>query len=293
MRNSAGACGYNPIMPIASDSCICLRKFEYSETSQILTLLARHHGIVRVMAKGAHRRTKAGASRFDGGIDLLDIGQAVFTHDCARELDQLTEWKLTEGHPPLRRTLRGMYLGLYAVELVCMFFQEHDPHPDVFDALANLLKELPDLRAEEFFLAFELDLLAKAGYAPQLADCVNCGADIATRESVWFAPSRGGVVCRDCESTLPDRLALDARLLRLLQTVSASGSRSLPRLTRHQTDPLNRVLAEHVTHILGRALRMADYVLAPRRGGQAAIPGQSRPVSGRLAAPTRAGSMRG
>jgi DNA repair protein RecO (recombination protein O) len=186
-----------------------------------------------------------------------------------------------------------MYLGLYAAELVCMFFQEHDPHPDVFDALANLLKELPDARAEEFFLAFELDLLAKAGYAPQLGDCVNCGADIAARESVWFAPSRGGVVCRDCESTLSERMALDGRLLRLLQSVSAARSRNLPRLTRHQTDPLNRILAGHVTHILGRPLRMAGYVLAAGRGGLLPIPGKSRPVSGRLGAPTRAGPVRG
>mgnify|MGYP001552366906 CR=1 FL=1 len=28
-------------MPLVSDRCICLRKFEYSETSQILTLFSR------------------------------------------------------------------------------------------------------------------------------------------------------------------------------------------------------------------------------------------------------------
>jgi hypothetical protein len=35
----------------------------------------------------------------------------------------------------------------------------------------------------------------------------------------------------------------------------------LPRLTRHQTDPINRLLAGHVQHTLGRRLRMAQYVL--------------------------------
>ncbi len=84
-------------MPLVSDRCLCLRKTEYSETSQILTLLSRQLGIVRVMAKGAHRRTKAGASRFDGGIDLLDIGDAVFSDDTSRELAFLTDWKLEDG----------------------------------------------------------------------------------------------------------------------------------------------------------------------------------------------------
>jgi DNA repair protein RecO (recombination protein O) len=251
-------------VPLTSDTCICLRKFEYSETSQVLTLLTRVHGIVRVMAKGAHRRTKAGAARFDGGIDLLDVGQAVLIHDSARELDQLTEWKLTEGHLNLRRSLRGLYLALYAVELVCALFEAHDPHPELFDRLANLLTELSGPRAEEVFLAFELELLVLAGYAPQIDRCAGCGGAVSGTATAWFSPARGGVVCRDCESAHPDRLSLDGRLLRLLAAL-ATPVGNLPRLSRHQTDPLNRLLAEHVMHVLGRPLRLAGYVLPARR----------------------------
>ena len=49
-------------MALARDRCVCLRKVEYSETSQILLLFGRTHGRVQLIAKGAHRRTKAGAS---------------------------------------------------------------------------------------------------------------------------------------------------------------------------------------------------------------------------------------
>src|SRR6476660_2778947 len=117
-------------MPLARDRCLCLRKVEYSETSQILVLFAREHGIFRAIAKGAHRRTKAGASKFDGGVDLLEVGDAVFSHDPARDLTPLTEWHLREGHPELRRSLRGFYLGLYAAELIGRLVEEHDAHPD-------------------------------------------------------------------------------------------------------------------------------------------------------------------
>src|SRR5437016_1207402 len=121
---------YNqPPMPLSHDRCICLRKVEYSETSQILTLLGRQHGLMHVIAKGAHRTTKAGASKFGGGIDLLDIGDAVFTLDPARELGTLTEWRLIDGHLELRRNLRAMYLGQYAAELVGFLIEEHDAHP--------------------------------------------------------------------------------------------------------------------------------------------------------------------
>src|SRR5207247_6243922 len=73
-------------MPLARDRCICLRKVEYSETSQILLLFWREHGLLRVIAKGAHRRATAGASSIDGGIDLLDGGGAVFTAHPRKEL---------------------------------------------------------------------------------------------------------------------------------------------------------------------------------------------------------------
>src|SRR5205085_10975110 len=107
-------------MALASDRCICLRKFEYSETSQILTLFSHSHGLLRVMAKGAHRKTKAGASKFGGGIDLLDLGEAVFTDQPEKELATLTEWELPEGHLPLRRSLRPLYIGFYAAELTSL-----------------------------------------------------------------------------------------------------------------------------------------------------------------------------
>ena len=254
-------------MPIVRDRCICLRKFEYSETSQILTLFGRTHGLVRVIAKGAHRRTKAGASKFDGGLDLLDIGDAVFTHDPQNELGTLTEWGLREGHLELRRTLRGMYLAQYAAELVSLLFEQHDPHPDLYDRLEQTVIELATPRAEEAFLAFELDLLRESGYMAELQGCVECGSELSDREEAYFSPSRGGVICRNCEAAVPDRMSFDNRLLRLVQGVlrlprtTNGAAQRLPRLTRHQTDPLNRLFAEHVEHTLGRRLRMPRYVL--------------------------------
>lgn len=194
---------YNAIMAMVSDRCICLRKTEYSETSQIITLFSRQHGLLRVIAKGAHRKTKAGSSKFDGGVDLLDCGNAVFTHSLDKDLEILAEWHLTEGHLELHQTLRGIYLGQYSAELVSMLIEEHDPHPDLFDRLEQGLMEYATPRLEEAFLAFELDLLRQSGYLPELSACVQCGCAIGPRELSYFSPARGGIVCRNCEGTTP------------------------------------------------------------------------------------------
>src|SRR5213593_2540492 len=129
-------------MPLSNDRCICLRKTEYSETSQILTLFARNHGLLRVIAKGAHRTTKAGASKFGGGIDLLDAGDAVFTLDLEKQLGTLTEWRLTDGHLELRRNLRAIYLGQYGAELIGYLIEEHDPHAELYDRFEQMLAAL-------------------------------------------------------------------------------------------------------------------------------------------------------
>jgi len=253
-------------MPLAHDRCICLRKVEYSETSQILTLFGREHGLLRVIAKGAHRTTKQGASKFGGGIDLLDLGQAVFTLDLEKQLGTLTEWTLQDGHLGLRRNLRSLYLGQYAAELVSMLIEEHDPHPDLFDRLDQTLLDLQTPRSEETFLAFELDLLRETGYLAELSNCASCHALLGDRELAYFSPNRGGVVCRNCEGIVPDRMQIDARLLRMIQGIltlpRANGTaQRLPKLTRYQTDPINRMLADHVEHTLGRRMRLTPYVL--------------------------------
>ena len=204
-------------MPLVHDRCLCLRKVEYSESSQILMLLGRAHGLVRVIAKGAHRTTKAGASKFGGGIDLLDLADAVFTHDPGRELGTLTEWRLLDGHLELHRTLRGLYLAQYAAELVSMLFQEHDPHTELFDRTEAALVELATPRQEEAFLLFELDLLREAGYLADLSSCASCGRAVGEQSVVSFSPARGGIVCPDCQPAAPDRMSLDPRLLRLIQ----------------------------------------------------------------------------
>lgn len=252
-------------MPLRTDRCICLRRIEYSETSQILALFGRSLGLFRVIAKGAHRRTKAGASKFDGGVDLLDVGEAIMTDPTVRDLATLTEWKLLDGHLELRADLRPIHLALYSAELCGLMLHENDPHPELFDLLQWVLDELSTDRCEESFVAFQLELLRQTGFLPELNGCVNCGRVIAAGRVV-FSPQQGGVVCGECPPPEGPRIGADVRLIRILQTIlklpRAGGvPQRLPRLARIQTDPVNRLLAQYLQYTLGHDLRVASYVV--------------------------------
>ena len=254
-------------MALVHDRSICLRKIEYSETSQILHLFTREHGVIHVIAKGAHRRTKVGASKFDGGIDLIDLGDAVFTLHL-REMETLTEWHLLDGHLELRQDLRSLNLAVYCAELVGTVVEANDPHTLLFDRLEQTLKEVSTARREEAFLMFQLDLLQETGVMPEFFACVVTGALLTSHSGpVKFSPSRGGVVCGDALKGITDGIPLDPRLLRLVQTIlrlprQSGAAQRLPKLTRHQTDPLNRLLAAHIQFSLGKRLRMLNWVLA-------------------------------
>lgn len=197
-------------------------------------------------------------------MDFLEIGDAVFIHDPARPFPP-HRMGLGQGHLEIRNSLRGIYLGLYAAEMVSKLIEEHDPHPDLFDRLAATLGEIGTARREQVFLAFELDLLRVTGYLPELSACAECGKPVTGRERCYFSAGRGGVVCTACEGTVADRRELDGRLLRLMQGILTlprlNGSTlRLPHLTRHQTDPINRLIGSHVEQTLGARLHMTHLV---------------------------------
>ena len=51
------------------DQAVCIRMIDWSETSQIVALLTREHGVLRGLAKGSKRMSPSAISRFSGGIE--------------------------------------------------------------------------------------------------------------------------------------------------------------------------------------------------------------------------------
>src|SRR6202012_3711180 len=86
---------------------IVVRGTDWSETSRITTLFTREFGKVRALAKGG-RRLK---SNFDVAFDLLTVCQIVFIRKSSGGLDLLTEARLEEQFPVLRRNLFALNAG--------------------------------------------------------------------------------------------------------------------------------------------------------------------------------------
>ncbi|MFK7962093.1 MAG: DNA repair protein RecO [Phycisphaerales bacterium] len=162
-------------MPTLSDIAICLRAWEYSETSQTVRLLMREHGGIRGLAKGSRRDR----GNFSGGFQPLTRGHLVTIVKPGRDLAILTEWRLLEIFPGIHHRLLGNRLGTLAVDLTGRLLTDGDPHPEIFDALLAFVRDLEQPGLEwGGLLRFQWTLLSETGFLPRL------GVDVATDDAL-------------------------------------------------------------------------------------------------------------
>jgi DNA repair protein RecO (recombination protein O) len=235
---------------------IVLRTFDLGETDRILTLLTRHFGKLRIIAKGIRRPT----SRMAGHAEPLVHG--TFQLARGRELDVLTGAESRAAHRSVREDLVRIAAGWYLSELTDRFTVERAPSSPVFELLATALRYLDaGYRPEVVCRWFDLHLLDRTGFRPELARCVQCRAEPAEAPQLWSVAA-GGLVCTGCLGA--GRLAgaavpLSVRALKSLRylLVSELADAVRLRLDSPLADEIERALRAFLQHVLDRDVRSA------------------------------------
>ena len=201
-------------MPTITDTALCLRRWDFSETSQTARLFTREHGAIRGLAKGAKRERGA----FSGGFDVLARGQIVAIVKPGRELATLTEWSLQETYRALRLHLEANRAGLYMADLVHHMVTDHDPHPALFDALVAALRRLdPPEQAARALLDLQWSVLEETGYRPEVERDARTGDALPDAPALTFSARAGGAVDGDDG---PDSWRVRRETIELLQTLA-------------------------------------------------------------------------
>lgn len=248
-----GPHGYRIRVPAFQDQAVALRVWEFSETSQTVSLLCRGGGTVRGLAKGSRRE----GSRFDGGFEPLTLGQVCGVTGSDGGLATLTDWSVQRVFRGVRRDLTAHYAGLYLADLAHHAILDADPHPRVFDALVEGLSRLDDpSSAPAVVLRFQWRLLVEVGYKPRLEEA----GEASERGFVWFDALKGRVVgaresaeygVRDAGPWRVRRGTIAA--LRALESAEA-GQLATPRASAGVVLGAARLLAEYLRVVLDRDL---------------------------------------
>lgn len=171
--------------------------WDWSETSQTVSIFTRSHGVIRGVAKGSKREN----SKFSGGFEVLTRGElnaiAKQPGPGAEPLATLTSWDLNEIFPGVRKSLRAFHGAMYVLDLIHHSVRDHDPHVELFECTletARGLSEAPgDTAVDAAVLGFQWAALHFTGFRPELYVDVRTGQKLAERASLVFIPSLGGL----------------------------------------------------------------------------------------------------
>ncbi len=242
---------------LKKDLAVCIRAVDYSETSQVVTFFARDAGKFTAIAKGSKRPKSA----FDGPVELFAQGRIVYSQTHTDKLATLTEFSQQVPFSFLSRNLFALHCASLASELVNSATDDHDPHPELFDAFIKFLQDLDQAQAPlRLLIVFQLNLLKEIGLMPVLNHCANCKTSHGSRgtgHEFYFSSEANGLICRDCEPSFPDKIPVTkaaAEALNNKETLAETDDKTLKEI--------EKLLIYHFTNIWGRPPKMAKYVLA-------------------------------
>jgi DNA repair protein RecO (recombination protein O) len=175
-----------------NDEAVVLRTFKSGEADRVVVLWTRHHGKVRVLAKGVRKTT----SRMGATLETL----AYVTVDLVKTRGEFYVARHVQ-HRERLATLRSSYTrisaGYAVVEAVDAIPSDGVPDEAIFDLLVRVLVTLDDDTFDPTLVpaSFYFRLLALDGSEPVVDACVNCGRE---GPLVSFDAQTGGTLCSDC-----------------------------------------------------------------------------------------------
>jgi len=161
-----------------------LHTYPWRETSLIAEVLARDHGRMALVARGARRRT----SQLRG---LMSPFSALSLSWSGRgEVRTLLRAEWTGGLVPLRGD--ALLAGFYLNELLVRLLARGDAHPALFGAYVRALQRLAGdgARLEAALRGFEVELLRETGHLPALDVCAD-GEAVVAGARYRVEPQRG------------------------------------------------------------------------------------------------------
>lgn len=167
-----------------------LRHSDYRESSVLMDVLTRDHGVVSILGKGVRKKKSASAAL------LMPFNELRLSYLGKNELKLLTAVERAGQHDMQRGY--AWFCGFYINELVWLFLHKYDPCPDVYRLYQHCLRQLShSAEIEQALRIFELKLLAQVGYALTLTHEGNGGMPVSPEKRYQYQSGIGLVSRQD------------------------------------------------------------------------------------------------
>ncbi len=227
---------------------IILKRVAYGDADWIVSFFCRDRGRMSGMAKSA----RSSKRRFAGALEPGSIVDMRYVEHKSSTLVRLLEATVSAPINGALKSLERIEGIARALSLALAFLQEHEPNPEKFDLLRARLLRLNHADPDPFETAvFELNWLARAGFAPVLDRCVGCGANACAADKRWsFDFDRGGLTCSGCFLGTTKAIGLTEPELDGLSALSYGHAP----LRASNSKAAGAVIGRYIDHVLGRPL---------------------------------------
>lgn len=236
---------------------IILKRRDMGEADRLVTLLTPTYGKIDAIAKGARKPTGSKT----GHVELYTRADVLIAK--GREMDVLSQAEMIEPYLPLREDLlRGAYAS-YSVELLDRFtYSGEGATPGLFTLLDDTLARLchsEDIRRVVRF--YELQLLDKMGFRPELQECVITH-DMLLPVDQFFSYMDGGVVAPEGAPHTTGLIPLPMPTLKVLRHLQRSPYHQISktRIPDGVHTDVERVMIGYIRYILESRLQSVDFI---------------------------------
>jgi DNA repair protein RecO (recombination protein O) len=235
-----------------AEEALVLSTLDYGDADRLVTVLTPTRGKLTAFAAGARKSKR----RFAGALEpfTLVMAQLVERRGDTFRLDSVD---IQRGFYAIRQDLPRIARAMYVVELARELVRDREPHPELYASVLAYLEALEANKAgPTSLIAFELEMLAHAGFMPRFDSCAVCGG--ALGDHPRFDPHHGGGVCSNCRDRAVGSLPVSASVLLALRGLQEGGRTPMPPEMRQRARELLNVF---IAHQIGRKLKSVDFMV--------------------------------
>ena len=238
-------------MKIESFEGIILSETNYSESSKILNVLTKEHGLIGIMSKGC-RNIK---SKLRGISRKLIYGKFnVYYRE--QGMSTLISVDLINSFSKTLTDLEKISYASFILDLTLQAVRQSEAE-EIFDLVKDTLLKIEEgLSPIALTNIFELKLLEYLGVRPNVDTCSYCGSN---KEIVTLSSDSGGYICRNCYQNEPLVSEKTIKMIRMYYYVDIKNIAKLD-VSSEVTHEINQFLNDYYDRYTGLYVKSKDFI---------------------------------
>ena len=238
-------------MKIESIEGIIISETNYSESSKILNVMTKEHGLIGVISKGCRNMKSKLRS-----VSRKLIYGTIHIYYKPNGLSTLIGIDVINSFSKIIMDLEKISYASFVLDLTYQVIKQNED-TEIFDLLKYTLIKIDEgLNPHALTNILELKLLDYLGVTPNIDSCSNCGSD---KSIVTLSSDSGGYICKNCYNNEPLVSEKTIKMIRMYYYVDIKNITKLD-VSREVSFEINRFLDDYYDRYTGLYIKSKDFI---------------------------------